>query len=308
MEEIGDLLQEAREKLGLTLEEVERETRIRTHHLEALERGDWKALPSPVQARGFLHNYADFLGLDVDRVMTAYAEKLQSRRARSDSLSSASSRETSGRSGVSVPVRKPRWFSSDLLVAATVSFAVLVMLIWGGGQIMNALQAREGTERVSEEGLTPSVTPSATATAERSVAVTAGQPLATAQSSSTPTQPVLLGLAGEIELRLVAEMRAWLMVTVDGEEAYRGRMSPGEEQTFTAQERLELTTGNGAALHVFVNGQDQGRLGDVYQVITRVWTLAGAQTPTPTASPSPTITPLVTETPTATVTEIETEG
>lgn len=308
MEEIGDLLQETRETLGLTLDEVERETRIRTHHLEALERGDLKSLPSSVQARGFLHNYAEFLGLDVEQVMTAYAEKLQSRRARAGSEPGKAASGAAGRRGVSVPVRRPRWISSDLFVAAAVSLAVLVMLIWGGGLVMDALQDRDEATQVSVEALAASATPSATATAESNTAAATGPPLATAQATTTPTQPVLLGLAGEIELRLVAEMRTWLRVTVDGEEVFRGRMSPGEEQSFTAQERLELTTGNGAALHVFAGGQDQGRLGDVYQVITRVWTLSGAQTPTPTASPSPTVTPPVTETPSATPTELEREG
>ena len=64
MDDVGGRLREAREKLGLTLEEVERTTRIRVHHLEAIERGELDSLPSPVQARGFLRNYAEFLGLE----------------------------------------------------------------------------------------------------------------------------------------------------------------------------------------------------------------------------------------------------
>ena len=67
MATIGETLREAREQLGLTLEEAEHATRIRTHHLQALENEAWDSLPSPVQARGFLHNYADFLGLDAER-------------------------------------------------------------------------------------------------------------------------------------------------------------------------------------------------------------------------------------------------
>ncbi|HHH81557.1 MAG TPA: helix-turn-helix domain-containing protein, partial [Chloroflexi bacterium] len=54
MEELGRRLRERRETLGLTLEEVERTTRIRVPRLEALERGDFEAMPSEVQARGFL--------------------------------------------------------------------------------------------------------------------------------------------------------------------------------------------------------------------------------------------------------------
>ena len=79
MEQLGAKLRETRQRLGLTLDEVERATRIRTHHLEAIERGDLDALPSAVQARGFLRNYADFLGLDPGDILLEYAEEIQSR-------------------------------------------------------------------------------------------------------------------------------------------------------------------------------------------------------------------------------------
>jgi cytoskeletal protein RodZ len=308
MEELGNELRDAREKLGLTLEEVERETRIRTHHLEALERGDLEALPSSVQARGFLRNYADFLGLDLERVMTAYAGTLQTRRVRQKTAAREDASETGRQRGLQVPVRRPSWFSTDLIVAATVSLLVMVMMIWGGGLVMDALQEREQTQDRSAGELVVSATASSTATVEVTAAAAVGQPLSTAQATPTSTQPALLGLAEEIQLRVVAEMRAWVLVSVDGEQAYRGRVRPGEEQTFTAEGRLEITTGNGAALHVFANGQDQGLLGDVYQIVTRVWTLEGAQTPTPTPSLTPTITPPVTETPTPTATTLGEEG
>ena len=60
----GEQLRAAREAKGLTLEDVERATRIRAKYLAALENNDHKVMVSPVQARGFLKNYAEHLGLD----------------------------------------------------------------------------------------------------------------------------------------------------------------------------------------------------------------------------------------------------
>ncbi len=65
-ETIGSELRAARESRELTLDQAERQTRIRAHYLEALEQGNYSALPSAVQGRGFLRNYARFLGLDGD--------------------------------------------------------------------------------------------------------------------------------------------------------------------------------------------------------------------------------------------------
>src|SRR6476659_532834 len=72
---IGHRLKTEREEQRLTLEKVFEATRIRVPYLQALEADDLSRLPSPVQARGSLRNYAEFLGLDFDSIR----EKMQTR-------------------------------------------------------------------------------------------------------------------------------------------------------------------------------------------------------------------------------------
>src|SRR6476469_830195 len=59
----------ARERKGVDLYRAERDTKIRARYLGALERGDWKELPGAVYTKGFLRNYALYLGLDPDEVL-----------------------------------------------------------------------------------------------------------------------------------------------------------------------------------------------------------------------------------------------
>ena len=66
---IGQRLKAEREEQRLTLEKVFEATRIRVQYLQALEEDDLSVMPSPVQARGYLRNYADYLGFDVDRIL-----------------------------------------------------------------------------------------------------------------------------------------------------------------------------------------------------------------------------------------------
>ena len=61
--EIGRSLERARKSRGLTLWQVEQETRIRSRYLRDLEQGDFDVLPA-VYVLGSLKTYADFLGLD----------------------------------------------------------------------------------------------------------------------------------------------------------------------------------------------------------------------------------------------------
>jgi cytoskeletal protein RodZ len=65
---VGDRLRDAREAKGVDLFRVERDTKIRHKFLAALEDGDFADLPGDVYARGFLRNYASYLGLDSDEV------------------------------------------------------------------------------------------------------------------------------------------------------------------------------------------------------------------------------------------------
>jgi cytoskeletal protein RodZ len=58
----------AREKKGVDLLRAERETKIRARYLAALEAGDYADLPGAVYTKGFLRNYALYLGLDPDDV------------------------------------------------------------------------------------------------------------------------------------------------------------------------------------------------------------------------------------------------
>ena len=60
---IGSRLREARERKGLSLEDVARTTRISRGYLKALEEDDSDKLPSEAYAKGFLRVYAQFLNV-----------------------------------------------------------------------------------------------------------------------------------------------------------------------------------------------------------------------------------------------------
>src|SRR5512143_2137713 len=72
MTDIGSQLRAAREAHDLTLEQVFKATRIKLPFLEAIEANQFQALPGPVQARGFVRSYANFLGLDGEHLASAF--------------------------------------------------------------------------------------------------------------------------------------------------------------------------------------------------------------------------------------------
>lgn len=69
---VGRLLRDQREARGLSLSEVEKSLRIRRSHLEAIEDGRFDKLPGAAYIPAFLRAYSAHVGLDAEKVLTAY--------------------------------------------------------------------------------------------------------------------------------------------------------------------------------------------------------------------------------------------
>ena len=76
MSDLAERLRSAREKLGVSIEEAERATKIRRRYIEAIEGGDFERLPDGPPSRGFIKNYARYLGLDPDRSLTDFESEV----------------------------------------------------------------------------------------------------------------------------------------------------------------------------------------------------------------------------------------
>jgi len=72
MKTIGEQFAEERKNKGLSVSEVAKETKIKEEFLKAIEKGDFKSLPSSAYASGFVRNYAKFLGLPPEKSLAIY--------------------------------------------------------------------------------------------------------------------------------------------------------------------------------------------------------------------------------------------
>lgn len=69
---LGAVMRLARENLGLTLEQVSKDTRIHLTHLRAVEDMLPNLLGAPVYAKGYIRNYARHLKMDPDATLARY--------------------------------------------------------------------------------------------------------------------------------------------------------------------------------------------------------------------------------------------
>jgi flagellar biosynthesis protein FlhG len=72
----GKTLKQVRERMGVELQTVSKETKISVKILESIEEEAFEKLPALVYLKGFLKSYAQSLGLDPQKVIEDYLQLL----------------------------------------------------------------------------------------------------------------------------------------------------------------------------------------------------------------------------------------
>ncbi len=294
--EIGGELRKRREMLSLHLDEVERNTRVKEHYLEALEMGAMDRLPSTVQTRGMLSNYASFLDLDVDSILLRFADGLQARHRERNPQKPA---RKPGQPIVSnlPPLRS--FVVGDMVFGIGIAVLLVGFIIWGINRVVT-LQNQEVIQSTA-----PSISDVLLATPDSSL-FTPTATLAFVEDTE-PTVTIVIptqNLNVNVQISLFALERTYMRVIVDGEEVFNGRVTPGSSYPYEAEEQVEVLVGSGAAIRVVYNGRDLGLLGGFGQVVSNIYREAEIITPTALPTQPPTITPTPTSTPRASQTPL----
>jgi cytoskeletal protein RodZ len=289
---IGERLRNARTARGLTLEDIEAVTRIKSHYLDALEREAWDELPGTTYVRGFLASYARQLGISANEILGLYPS--QSVRPPSASVP----RPVEVRITPGNPQSRLRRIITAIAVVFVAGAVVLAYVLVGQlrqfaasrPQPEAAAPAPSGAGATQPAGV-PAVTPTSGGQA-------AGAPPGTPGSVAGQTVTGTSGApaAGEQNVVVSAQAtdRSWVRVVSDGSVVFEGFVSAGDHQVWQGQHQVNLRVGNASALDLSVNGQSVGRLGNPGDVVERTFTAAApggvapaAPTTVPPATPAP---------------------
>ena len=124
------------------------------------------------------------------------------------------------------------------------------------------------------------------------------------ENESTEALPLFTQIPGgaPINIVIIPRQRVWVQVTGDYEVLFTGRLLPGNAYDYSAEEILEILTGNAGALQIYFNDQSIGSPGLDGQVVDILFNQNGQILPTPTNTPTITNTPEFTPTPSITPT------
>jgi cytoskeletal protein RodZ len=224
----GAWLRRQREMREITLREISEATKISLRYLEALEQERFDLLPAKVFARGFLRQYARYVGLDPDEAVNRLLV------AEEEEGDEDEEEERSGAGGDRWKQVKPSagtWKNVTLVGGLAALLVALVFLVpW----LMERLGSGEGAEEPP-----PGV----------------ALPEAVEERPAPPPEPRAEVPAAPLEVTLDFRQNCWVEASVDGEPRVAEMRVQGESLQLQAQERVTLRLGNAGAVEVEVNGR-----------------------------------------------------
>lgn len=261
---VGPQLRAAREKQGLTIEQVAAETRISQRHIASIESGDFNDLPGRTYATGFARNMAKVVGLDQNDVVAMVRAELD------NSLPPQERRQTfEPGDPARAPSRGLVWLSIVAVILLLVGLFFAARVLFSPAAELPSLVEQEEAEQ-----------------AERLAARQAAQ-----EEEAEPIDET-----GEVVF--TAQGPAWVRF-YDDQNRVLAEMTMEEGDTYTVPadaSGAQLLTGRPDLLEITIGGRRVAKLSNEMETLSDVPVTAEAllarnapapaSTPTPGASPS----------------------
>ncbi len=231
----GSWLRQQREIRNITLREIADNTKIGLRYLEALEDDRFEVLPAPIFAKGFLREYAKYVGLDPDEVVNFYLTAEQRHRAERGGDEVSGVLPLVPTAPTVAPDRGP---PLGLFLVAAAAIAVLLLALGIFWVVRHTRGARAGQPQV--EATPASVAPLV--------------PAAPAPSPAVP-QPPAVGPDTPLVVTLSFTAECWVEAVLDGEKHVSELRVQGESMRIEAKDSVVLTLGNAGAVRGEVNGK-----------------------------------------------------
>ncbi len=245
--DLGAWLAFLRQDAGFTIAQLSAKTKILPRHLEGLERGDWKGIPSKVHARAFALAFARACDADDDEAI------VRLRKAMDLAPSPEESRVTTAPERVRATVTEEGLDPERSAVMADIEgmqgeerlpwrgwllLATLVaLLIWGFHGVRMLIQRSNVPQRATPAGRSAANDPEPTA--------------------------VVSPVAEGAELSLRAKRPTWVILQIDGERLPTITLERDVKRTWKFKQRAVMLAGNIGAVRVWWRGENLGYFGSL---------------------------------------------
>jgi len=267
--QFGQYLKNSREQQHISIEQIHKETKIRTKYLAAMENGDFSSIPGgDVYVKGFLKNYAKCVGLEPSSIIELY-KKLRGDPKEEESPVKPTEETISQLdvilNNVSSFVRQ-NYRKIGVTIIAT-SFVIVL------GISLKVFVGKNISENQAPPPKVPTIQTQIQNEAEKKVEEPKNEPDLITQKNKEvmvelvedTSQNTIYAIDAEyIEVTMSnVTDRCWIQVLKDGEWEFEGILNSGDSKTWKANDSINIRIGNPAVINLVVNGEDLGKPGGI---------------------------------------------
>jgi cytoskeletal protein RodZ len=224
----GTWLRRQREVRQISLREVADRTKISLRYLEAMEEDRFDVLPAPVFAKGFLREYARYVGLSPDEVVNHYLAVQQPQPG--EDLEETMIGKVVKAAKAERKARARSWGYAVFVVLAALA---ILGLVW----LFSHLAQKRSQDPAASSPPPPIAAP----------------PTDTVQAASLPAPAEAPKAPLEVTLDFTDD--CWVQAVIDGKNHIEEQRVQGESMPILAQESVQLTLGNAGGVEIQVNGR-----------------------------------------------------
>ena len=251
---VGTILREARLAKGITVEDVETATNIRSTFITYLENEEYDKTPGEFFVKGAIRTYGNFLGLDGLKLVETYkasaggkalheVESQGIREAHNVTMKLQLKEKRDIGSGTGkLELPDLPWKQIGMGVAALALLGVLCFVVPA---------AIDWSKSLGDK--TAQVTASITSSVTNSLP-------SKDKDMAEKAQPA--PIYDKLLLELEATDKCWLEVDGDGKRLAEIMLYPGDKKTYEAKEKLIVKYGSVGAVKILVNGKDLTAVGE----------------------------------------------
>jgi len=225
----GDWLRRQREMREISLRDIADRTKISLRYLEAMEADRFDLLPAPIFAKGFLREYARYVGLSPDDVVNHYLSVHHPEELPGDPKEDTKVRNRPKSLDPGQPPVRRNWSYGLVLALAGLILLVLVTI------------AAHFAERRHEEPAAAGQAPP--------MAAPPSAPVVQPPAATPAPQP-----SAPLEVSLDFTKDCWVEAVIDGKNRFSELRVQGEALQLEGERSIVLTLGNAGAVDVQVNG------------------------------------------------------
>lgn len=252
MGQIGEILKTAREKKGITISQAEEDTKIRAKYLIALENESFDEIPGRVYVKGFLSNYASYLGLDSMEMVQVLREMLPVGETKEDNTLIKEKK-------VKRKYKfRPKFFHYAIGILAIITLIGLNYL-WQHNKNDTAKPNKSTVASAEKTESNNSKANKVDQQIQQDNVKQAEQQKPAEQKNQAGVHLVLNADKGV----------SWISVNVDGKVAFEGNINQGETKSFDGNSKVVIRFGSAGAVNITANGNNVGYVGSIGQVVDK---------------------------------------